>query len=57
MDSYHLLLKTKALAALREYFCLAPKNKNIKTSWQTIARERMGIEAQCCKKSEKQAKN
>ncbi len=42
--------KTKALAALREYFCLAPKNKNIKTSWQTIARERMGIEAQCCKK-------
>lgn len=42
--------KTKALDALREYFYLAPKNKNILTSWQTIARDRMGIEAQCCKK-------
>jgi hypothetical protein len=40
--------KTKALVALREYFCLAPRDKNIETSWQTIVRERMGIEAQCC---------
>ena len=42
--------KTKALAALREYFCLSPSIEYIKISWQAIARERMGIEAQCCKK-------
>jgi hypothetical protein len=42
--------KTKALAALREYFCLPVVTKYIKITWQTIAREKMGIEAQCCKK-------
>ena len=42
--------KTQALAALRDYFCLPPVAKYIKISWQTIARERMGIEPQCCKK-------
>lgn len=42
--------KAKALAALREYFCLPPSIEYIKISWQAIARERMGIEAQCCKK-------
>jgi hypothetical protein len=42
--------KTRALAALREYFCLPPSIEYTKISWQTIARERMGIEAQCCKK-------
>ena len=42
--------KTKALAALREYFCLSPESDHTKISWQTIASERMGIEAQCCKK-------
>jgi hypothetical protein len=42
--------KTKALAALREYFCLPPGTEYINISWQAIARERMGIEVQCCKK-------
>jgi hypothetical protein len=42
--------KTKALKALREYFCLTPESDHTKISWQTIASERMGIEAQCCKK-------
>jgi hypothetical protein len=42
--------KTKALVALREYFCLPPKADHTNIPWQTIARERMGIEAQCCKK-------
>jgi hypothetical protein len=42
--------KTKALAALREYFCLPPRSEYIKIEWQAIARDRMGIEVQCCKK-------
>jgi hypothetical protein len=42
--------KTKALKALREYFCLPPRADHTNTPWQTIARERMGIEVQCCKK-------
>jgi hypothetical protein len=42
--------KTKALAALREYFCLPPRPECVKISWQSIARDRMGIEAQCCNK-------
>jgi hypothetical protein len=42
--------KTKALAALREYFCLPPRAEYIQTSWQAIVQERMRIEAQCCKK-------
>jgi len=42
--------KTKALAALKEYFCLPVVTKYIKITWQTIAHEKMGIEAQCCKK-------
>jgi len=42
--------KTKTLKALREYFCLSPESDHTKISWQTIASERMGIEAQCCKK-------
>jgi hypothetical protein len=42
--------KTKALKALREYFCLPPRADHTNIPWQTIAKERMGIEAQCCKK-------
>jgi hypothetical protein len=42
--------KTKALNALREYFCLPPRADHTDIPWQTIAKERMGIEAQCCKK-------
>lgn len=41
--------KTKALADLRDYFCLTVSSGS-QASWQTIARERMGIEAQCCAK-------
>lgn len=42
--------KTRAFDALRKYFCLAPRDKSINTSWQSIVRERMGMEVQCCKK-------
>jgi hypothetical protein len=42
--------KTKALKALREYFCLPPRPEYIEITWQAIVQDRMGIEAQCCKK-------
>jgi len=42
--------KTKAMKALREYFCLPPRAEYIEIAWQAIVQERMGIEAQCCKK-------
>jgi len=42
--------KTKALAALGEYFCLPPASEYIRITWQSIAQDRMGIEVQCCKK-------
>lgn len=42
--------KTKALATLREYFYLPPRAEYIDITWQAIVQERMGIEAQCCKK-------
>lgn len=42
--------KTKALKALREYFYLSYEQEHINISWQAIARNRMGIEVQCCRK-------
>ncbi|MGB5749600.1 MAG: transposase, partial [Desulfobacterales bacterium] len=42
--------KTKALALLREYFYLPPGSEYIRSTWQAIVQDRMGIEAQCCKK-------
>ena len=41
--------KTKTLAALREYFCL-DVHSDVNSSWQTITRVHVGIEAQCCNK-------
>ena len=40
--------KTKALKALREYFCLPPRSEYIKIAWQAIVHDRMGIKVQCC---------
>jgi hypothetical protein len=42
--------KTKALKALREYFCLSYEQEHINITWQAIARNRMGIEVKCCRK-------